>query len=133
MLSRARWSSLAASRVLLGCLVETFAPSGVVVMGLDDTLERRRGARIAAKGIYRDPVRSSRGTFVKVQGLRWLSLMLLSFIPWAQRVWALPVLTLLCPSQRYYATRGRAHQPLTVRAPARSCARSSAGCPNARW
>ena len=37
---------------------------------------RRRGKRISAKGIYRDPVRSSHGHFVKASGLRWLSLML---------------------------------------------------------
>jgi len=43
--------------------------------------------RIAAKGIYRDPVRSSDSHLVKASGLRWLSLMLLVPIPWAQRVW----------------------------------------------
>jgi len=41
-------------------------------MGLDDTIERRRGKRIAAKGIYRDPVRSSDSHLVKASGLRWL-------------------------------------------------------------
>jgi len=48
-------------------------------MGLDDTIERRRGKRIAAKGIYRDPVRSSDSHLVKASGL--LSLMLLVPIP----------------------------------------------------
>ncbi len=48
-----------------------------------------RGAKIKAKGIYRDPVRSSHSHFVKASGLRWLSLMLLTPIPWAKRVWAL--------------------------------------------
>jgi len=57
---------------------------------------------IAAKGIYRDPVRSSDSHLVKASGLRWLSLMLLVPIPWAQRVWALPFLTVLAPSQRYH-------------------------------
>jgi hypothetical protein len=85
-------------------------------MGLDDTIERRRGEKISAKGIYRDPVRSSKGHFVKASGLRWLSLMLLAPVPWAQRVWALPFLTVLCPSERYYTDRGRAHRPLTERA-----------------
>jgi hypothetical protein len=64
--------------VLLGLLLDAFAPSGPVLLGLDDTIERRRGKRISAKGIYRDPVRSSRGHFVKASGLRWLSLMLLA-------------------------------------------------------
>ena len=86
LLNRARWSSLQASRVLLGLLMAAFAPSGPLVFGLDDTIERRNGAKISARGIYRDPVRSSRGHFVKASGLRWLSLMLLVPIPWAHRV-----------------------------------------------
>ncbi len=80
---------------------------------LDDTIERRRGAKIKAKGIYRDPVRSSHSHFVKASGLRWLSLMLLAPIPWAKKVWALPFLTVLAPSERYYEKRKRAHKKLT--------------------
>ena len=115
VLNRAVWSSLEASRVLLGLLVNTFAAAGPVVMGLDDTIERRRGAKIKTKGIYRDPVRSSRSHFVKASGLRWLSLMLLVPIPWARRVWALPFLTVLAPSERYYRTHchRRGHKKLT--------------------
>jgi hypothetical protein len=105
VLNRAVWSSREASRLLLGLLVATFAFWGPVVMGLDDTIERRRGAKIKAKGIYRDPVRSSHSHFVKASGLRWLSLMLLAPIPWAKRVWALPFLTVLAPSARYYQGR----------------------------
>lgn len=116
VLSDARWSMLAASRVLLVELLATLAPVGPVIMGLDDTIERRRGQKIAAKGIYRDPVRSSQGHFVKASGLRWLSLMLLAPVPWAQRVWALPFMTVLCPSERYHSERGRTHRPLIERA-----------------
>lgn len=116
VLNRAVWSSLAASRLLLGLLGTTFAPTGALVMGLDDHIERRRGERITAKGIYRDPVRSSHSHFVKASGLRWLSLMLLVPIPWAGRIWALPFLTVLCPSERYHQARGRTHVPLTDRA-----------------
>lgn len=114
VLSRAVWSSLRASRTLLSLLVATFAPAGPLVLGIDETIERRRGAKIAAAGIYRDPVRSSRSHFVKVNGLRWISLMLLVSIPWAGRVWALPFLTALAPSERYAQQRGRRHKPLTV-------------------
>ena len=113
VLNRASWCSLAVSRILLAVLVNTFAALGTVVMGMDDTLERRRGAKIKAKGIYRDAVRSSRSHFVKASGLRWLSLMLLVPIPWAGRVWALPFLTALAPSERYYQTGGRRHKKLT--------------------
>ena len=113
VLNRAAWNARAAARLLLGLLIDAFAPSGPVVLGLDDTIERRRGKRIAAKGIYRDPVRSSKGHFVKASGLRWLSLMLLAPIPWAGRVWALPFLTALAPSERYCRERGRRHKKLT--------------------
>lgn len=113
VLNRAAWSSWALSRVLLGLLIQAFAAMGHVIVGLDDTVERRRGAKIKAKGIYRDPVRSSHSHFVKASGLRWLSLMLLVPVPWAQRVWALPFLTVLAPSERYYAGRKRPHKKLT--------------------
>jgi hypothetical protein len=83
---------------------------------LDDTIERRRGDKITAKGIYRDPVRSSHAHFVKASGLRWLCCMLLAQVSWADSIWGLPFLTVLCPSERYHAERGRTHQKLTERA-----------------
>jgi hypothetical protein len=113
VLNRSAWSSRALSRILLKMLVQTFVPSGPIICGLDDTIERRRGAKIKAKGIYRDPVRSSHGHFVKASGLRWLSLMLLAPIPWANRTWALPFLTCLAPSERFYIKKARAHKKLT--------------------
>jgi len=111
VLSRAVWDSRLAARVLLKLLVDAFVPTGPVLLGVDDSIERRRGKQISAKGIYRDPVRSSRSFFVKTSGLRWLSLMLLSPMPWAGRVWALPFLTVLAPSERYCA-RSDAKQPV---------------------
>jgi hypothetical protein len=114
VLNRARWSSRALSRSLLELLVHALVPPGApVIVGLDDTIERRRGAKIAAKGIYRDPVRSSKEHFVKTSGLRWVSLQLLAAVPWAQRVWALPFFTALAPSERYHQERGRRHKTLT--------------------
>ena len=87
-----------------------------MVFGIDETLERRQGPQIGALGIYRDAVRSSRSYVVKASGLRWVSLMWLGHIPWAGRNWALPVLTALVPSERYYRRRGRSHEKLTDRA-----------------
>jgi hypothetical protein len=113
VLSRAVWSALAVSQVLLALLVAAFAPTGPLLFGIDETLERRRGKRIAAKGIYRDPVRSSHSHFVKASGLRWVCLMLLVPIPWAARTWALPILTALAPSARYDREQGRRHKSLT--------------------
>ncbi len=116
VLNRARWSALRASQMLLRMLLTTFATSGELIIGIDDTIERRRGAKIKAKGIDRDPVRSSQSHFVNASGLRWLCSMLLVEIPWAGCVWGLPFLTVLCPSERYYAGKKRRHQRLTDRA-----------------
>jgi len=93
--------------------VAAFAPAGPLVVGLDETIERRWGAKIAAKGLYRDAVRSSKDYFVKVSGLRWLCLMLLVPLPWAGCCWALPFLTILAPSERHDHRRGRRHKKLT--------------------
>ncbi len=114
VLSRASWSSREAGRVLLGLLVEAFVPEGdPLVVGIDETLERRWGKKISARGVYRDPVRSTHETFVKSSGLRWVCVMLLVEIPWASRVWALPFLSALAPSERYAAARGRRHKKIT--------------------
>jgi hypothetical protein len=113
VLNRACWSSRELGRRLLLAVVAAFVPAdGPVVVGLDETIERRRGAKIAAKGIYRDPVRSSKSHFVKASGLRWISMQVLAEIPWAGRVWGLPFLTVLAPSERYNLERGRRHKTL---------------------
>src|SRR5258706_15384774 len=88
VLSRAVWSGLEVSAILLRLLVKTFDRGGPLVFGVDETIERRRGEKIAAKGIYRDAVRSSKSHFVKVSGLRWISVMWLTRVPFAQRIWA---------------------------------------------
>jgi hypothetical protein len=113
VLSHGHWCSRALAHRLLLLLVAAFVPVGPVVVGLDGTIERRRGERIAAKGIYRDPVRSSRGHFVKASGLRWLCVMLLAPVPWAGCVWGLPFLTVLAPSERTAAEQGKRHKKLT--------------------
>ena len=73
VLTRAVWSPLTARRLLLRLLVAVVLPRGVVVCGLDDTIERRRGEQIPAKGISHDPVRSSHAHVGKARGLRWLA------------------------------------------------------------
>jgi DDE superfamily endonuclease len=114
VLSRAKWSSMEVSRVLLELLVEAFVPEGgPLVVGVDETLERRQGKKIAAKGVYRDPVRSSHGHFVKASALRWVCLTLLAPVPWASRVWALPFLCVLAHSERYATQQGKRHKPIT--------------------
>jgi hypothetical protein len=112
VLSRAAWCLRGGARILLELLVEAFVPDGPIVMAVDDTIERRWGRRIKARGIYRDPVRSSDAHFVKTSGLRWMCLMLLAPIPWAGRVWALPFLTALAPSERFCCEQNRRHKTL---------------------
>ena len=113
VLNRAKWSNRALSERLLKLLVKVFYGNGPIVMGIDEHIERRRGNKIAAKGIYRDPVRSSKSHFVKTSGLRWMCMMLLAPIPWVGKHWALPFLTVLAPSERYHQQRGKPHKKLT--------------------
>ena len=114
VLNRAVWSSRAASRILLVLLLQHLdRGEGPLIFGIDETLERRHGAKIKARGIYRDAVRSSRHQLVKASGLRWISLMWLGHVPWAGHHWALPVLTVLAPSTRYYQQQGRRHKKIT--------------------
>jgi hypothetical protein len=97
VLNRATWSARHASRILLGLLITGFVPPGAtIVLGADDTVERRNGRKITAKGCYRDAVRSSKHHVIHCFGLKWVSMMLLVPVPWAQRVWALPFLSALC-------------------------------------
>ena len=114
VLSKARWDARDVARRLPLHMVARLAPEGDVVIGVDDSIERRWGPRISARGIYRDPVRSSKGHFVKTSGLRWLSPMLIVPIPWAARSWALPFLTILAPSERWSQTYRCRHKPLTA-------------------
>ena len=102
VLNRATWSARQGSRILLGLLMLLLVPPGAtLVLGADDTVERRTGRKIKAKGGYRDAVRSTKKHVIRCFGLKWVSMMLLVPVPWSQRVWALPFLTALCwPAQK---------------------------------
>lgn len=114
VLNRAVWSPRQAAELLLALLLHYLDQGqGALVFGIDETIERRWGAKITARGIYRDAVRSSKSHFVKTSGLRWISLMWLTAILWAQRIWALPFLTVLAPSEGYYEQSVRQHKQLT--------------------
>src|SRR5688500_7125653 len=99
VLNRALWSTRQASRILLEILILLLVPPGVpIVLGADDTVERRCGRKITAKGCYRDAVRSTKKHVIRCFGLNWVSMMLLVPVPWSRRVWALPFITALCRS-----------------------------------
>src|SRR5918999_145334 len=93
VLNRATWSARQGSRILLGVLIMLLVPPGAaIVLGADDTVERRSGRMIKAKGCYRDAVRSSKSHVIRCFGLKWVSMMLLVPVPWSRRGWALPFL-----------------------------------------
>jgi DDE superfamily endonuclease len=97
VLNRATWSARQGSRILLGLLITLLVPPGAtIVLGADDTVERRAGRKITAKGCDRDAVRSSKKHIIRCFGLKWVSMLLLVSVPWSRRVWALPFLTALC-------------------------------------
>lgn len=111
VLNRADWSSLQVSQILLGLLVSAFVAVGVpVVIAADETLERRKGDKIKAKSVFRDAVRSSKKHTVTSYGLRWISMALLVRVPWSNRVWALPFLTVLAPSEKTNQANGKRHK-----------------------
>jgi hypothetical protein len=115
VLNRAVWSPRRLSEMLLAVLMKYLDSDETkpLIFGIDETIERRWGPKIAKRGIYRDAVRSSKSHFVKTSGLRWISLMWLTEIPWAERIWALPFLTVLAPSERYHEQVGRQHKKIT--------------------
>jgi DDE superfamily endonuclease len=87
VLNRARWSARQGSRILLGLLITLLVPPGAtIVLGADDTVERRSGRKITAKGCYRDAVRSTKKHMIRCFGLKWVSMMLLVPVPWSRRV-----------------------------------------------
>jgi hypothetical protein len=117
VLNRARWSALELSRRLLLLLVRTFViVGGELTFVIDETLERRWGRRINARGHYRDPLASSKQRSVATSGLRWIVLTLVITPPWTQRAWALPVLSVPAPTPEVSRRLGRRHKTVPHRA-----------------
>jgi hypothetical protein len=108
--SRARWSALELARRLLLLLVQAFAPEGGLTLAIDETLERRRGAKITKRGYHRDPIASSKAQNVVASGLRWMVLALVVPVPWNRHRWALPFLSRLAPAAKLDAAQGRRHK-----------------------
>ena len=111
VLNRVKWCGLTAGKILLGLLVTVFvAANAPIILGVDETLERRKGGQIKQKGVFRDAVRSSKKYLVHSFGLRWVSMMLIVPVPWSRRPWALPFLTLNAPSEATNKANGKRHK-----------------------
>jgi DDE superfamily endonuclease len=117
VLNRARWSPLQASRQLLQLIVETFVQAGGTLdIVIDETLERRWGAKIRKRGHYRDSALSSHARSVSSPGLRWIVLAVVVRVPWTRQRWALPFLCLLATTPEISAQLRIRHKTLGLRA-----------------
>ncbi len=110
VLNRAQWNSLMLAKIMLGLLIKLLPKSWPILIAVDETLERRLGKKIKAKGLYRDAVQSSQSNVVTSYGLKWECMMLIVPLPWCKRPWALPFLTVLAPSKKSNETAGRRHK-----------------------
>ena len=110
VLNRNTGSGSALARTLLHKVVAAFVPSGPIIIGLDHTLERRRGPRIGLAGRFYDALRIREEKDPTSRGLRWLSAMVLVEVPFAGRIWGLPVLTALTPSKAWSESHNRRHR-----------------------
>jgi len=110
VLNRVNWSLLAASKILLNLILKIIGRENPLVMFVDETLERRKGRKIKAKGYYRDAVRSSKKMVVKSSGLKWLSLAISWRFPFSARYFALPFMTILEPSKKSDKAAKRRHK-----------------------
>ena len=110
VLSRAKWDGLRLSKILLSLLLQLLPSSWPILIAVDETLDRRQGQKIKAKGLYRDAVRSSQSNVVISSGLKWESMALIVPLPWCKRPWALPFLTVLAPSKRANEVAGKRHK-----------------------
>lgn len=91
LFSAARWS-LDAIGLALFDLIEPHL-KGPVLLGLDDTLARKRGRKTFGCGMHHDPLLSSRGRAVMNWGHSWVVLgVLIRFPLWPDRVFCLPIL-----------------------------------------
>lgn len=110
VLRRAKWSGLDAAKILFGLLIASLPNGFPILVAVDETLERRQGKKIKAIGAYRDAVRSSKTNVVISFGLKWECMALITPLPWCQRYWALPFLTLLAPSKKANEKAGKKHK-----------------------
>lgn len=109
VLNRLDWSPRIGAHILLKMLLELIEHVKIVFL-IDETLERRKGRRIRAKGYYRDAVRSSRSQVVKTSGLKWLVMALSVRFSFSKRAFALPFFSILQPSKKSVKAEGKRYK-----------------------
>jgi hypothetical protein len=117
VLNRAVWSPLLVSRLLLGVIAATLlAPDAPLMLLIDATLVRRTGRRIAWKGRFHDAVRSQPGHTRTSEGVHWLCAAVLVRVPWSDRPWALPFLSVPTFTPAVSERMGKRHRTAPERA-----------------
>lgn len=101
VLNKSKWDSWLLVKILLGLLIPLVPKSCPILIAMDETLERRKGKMITSKGCYRDACRSSKSLVVRCFGLKWQCAALLIKLPWNDRYWAMPFMTVLCVAKTY--------------------------------
>jgi hypothetical protein len=110
VLNRAKWSALNGAKILLGLLIFLLPAGWPLIIAVDETIERRKGKKIKAKGCYRDSVRSSKSKVIYCFGLKWICMTAIIPLSWSKRPWALPFLTVLAPSKAYSESQKKKHK-----------------------
>jgi len=113
VLNRDCWSPWVVSKILLGLIILFFLPAGTpLILAIDETLERRRGKQIKYKGWFRDPILSTKERVVTALGIRWICLAVVVPVPWSQRTWALPFMTVLALGEKTSAKLNQRHRTI---------------------
>lgn len=116
VLSKAKWNEFSLSKILLGLLIVLLPQGAPILIAMDETIERRSGKKISTKGCYRDACRSSQSLVIKCFGLKWQCAALIVKLPWSNRRWALPFMTVLCPSKKHDEQKDLRHKSSIDRA-----------------
>jgi len=103
------WSPKIGAHILLKMLLKLAEKERFVLL-IDETLERRKGRQIRAKGYYRDAVRSSRSQIVKTSGLKWLVMALSIRFSFTKRAFALPFFSILQASKKLVKAEGKRYK-----------------------
>jgi len=110
VLNRAKWDALNGAKILLGLIIGLIPFGLPLIIAIDETIERRKGKKIKAKGVYRDAVRSSEKKVIHCFGLKWISMMAIIPLPWSKRPWGLPFFTVLAPSKAHNESEKKQHK-----------------------
>lgn len=94
-----KWSAVDGAKILFLRLISVLQDNENVYISMDSTVERRKGSKIKGLNIQRDAVRSTKSRKVLVPGLNWLVCTLHIKLPWGDKIWALPFLTILMPPE----------------------------------